>query len=265
MAEQQGQVGAVAPTPETGAGQPQAQTPQGQVQQEPLNADAFLQATGFKNLDDAAKTLKEQHAMITKTTQKLSQLEKTLQGSYAQRTQATPYQAPPPEPKQEDFFDDPQGFVARQARRIVQEEVTAATRQLEAKQIIDRVRSENPQRFEALRPIAQQIFVEKPYLNDLGEAGLREAMEEAEQRRSQYLAELKAELFATDNNGGQSPDKEQVRQELIAEQQRNRAAMIPETGANRPITDDIKKKMDEAKSKGDVDALIDLKFSNIKF
>jgi hypothetical protein len=153
--------------------------------------------------------------------------------------------------------------VMRIAEQIAERKVSEKVQQLEAKQIIDRVRSENPQRFEALRPIASQIYIEKPYLNTLGEDGLRQAMEEAESRRRAYLADLKAELFAEDNPSGASqPDlKAQAKAEVLSDMQRAQAATIPQTGASRPISDDIKQKMNEAIKKGDVDSLLDMKFT----
>jgi hypothetical protein len=176
--------------------------------------------------------------------------------------------APPPAPSTGqgvDFFDDPEKSVMRIAEQIAERKVSEKVQQLEAKQVIERVRADNPQRFEALRPIAAQIYNEKPYLNNLGEEGLRQAMEEAESRRKAYLADLKAELFADENQGGASqPDlKAQAKAEVLSDIQRAQAATIPQGGTSRAISDDIKLKIKDAVSKGDVDSLLDMKFPSI--
>jgi len=250
-----GQESQVPPTAENAEGQVQGQSPEGQTQETP---EEFLARTGFKSLSDAEKSYKEAQKKITEQGQKLSQLEKALQGTYAQSTQQPKYT--PPQGQGADFFDDPEGHIVRLARQIADETVTGKVQELEAKQSITRVRSENPAKFDALRPIVQQIYVEKPYLNSLGEDGLRQAMEEASSRRQQYLADLKAEMFPDQNTGNQQDIKSQARQEILAEQERARGATIPQGGAARPISDDINKKRDELVAKGDVDELLDLKF-----
>lgn len=254
MAE--GQV-AQTPQPETSGGQGSPATPQAPQAADPND---FLSKTGFKSLDDAAKTLKEQHATITRLSQERKQYEQALQSMY-QKPAADPT---PVKGQGADFFDDPEGTVAKIADQIAERKVAEKVQQLEAKQIIDRVKSENPTRFEALRPLAQQIYIERPYLNTLGEEGLRQAMQEAENRRAQYLSDLKAELFPEQaNDGGASTDlKAQAKAEVLSEMQRAQAATIPQGGVSRPISDDWKVKMKDAVSKGDVDALLDLKFGS---
>jgi len=255
MAE--GQVQAT-PQPEVSGGQVPAATPAA-----PEVASDFLEKTGFKSLEDAAKTLKEQHATITRLSQERKQYEQALKASYVAPSTTPPA---PSAGQGVDFFDDPEKSVMRIAEQIAEKKVSEKVQQLEAKQIIDRVRSDNPQRFEALRPIAAQIYNEKPYLNNLGEEGLRQAMEEAESRRRAYLADLKAELFAEENESGASqPDlKAQAKAEVLSDIQRAQAATIPQGGVSRPISDDIKVKMREAAAKGDVDALLDMKFNNTR-
>lgn len=256
MAE--GQVPAT-PQPENTGGQGQAATPEAPAEQQ----DEFLSKTGFKSYEDVAKTLKEQHATITKLSQERKQMEQAMRASY----QAQP-QTPPASSAGQgvDFFDDPEKSVMRIAEQIADRKVSERVQQLEAKQIIDRVRSDNPQRFEALRPLAAQIYIEKPYLNNLGEEGLRQAMEEAESRRRTYLADLKAELFADENQSGASTTdaRAQAKAEVLSEMQRAQAATIPQGGVSRPISGDIKQKMQEAVSKGDVDSLLDMKFSKTR-
>jgi hypothetical protein len=254
MAE--GQVQAT-PQPADAGGQVPAATPAA-----PEAPQDFLEKTGFKSLEDAAKTLKEQHATITRLSQERKQFEQALKASYVAPSQTPPA---PSAGQGADFFDDPERSVMRIAEQIADRKVSEKVQQLEAKQIIERVRADNPQRFEALRPLASQIYIEKPYLNNLGEEGLRQAMEEAESRRRAYLADLKAELFADENTSGASqPDlKAQAKAEVLSDIQRAQAATIPQGGTSRPISDDIKQKMKEAVSKGDVDSLLDMKFSKI--
>jgi hypothetical protein len=250
------------PQPSTEGGQGAQATPQAPQVADP---NEFLNKTGFKSLDDAAKTLKEQHATITRLSQERKQYEQALQAMY-QKPSATQEPTPSKGGQGTDFFDDPEGTVAKIADQIAERRVRETVQQLEAKQIIDRVKGENPARFEALRPIAQQIYVERPYLNTLGEEGLRQAMQEAENRRAQYLADLKAEQFPEQaNDSGVSADlKEQAKAEVLSDMQRAQAATIPQGGVSRPISDDIRQKMKEAQSKGDIDALLDMKFSKIK-
>ena len=254
MAE--GQVQAT-PQPEVSGGQVPAATPAA-----PEAPQDFLEKTGFKSLEDAAKTLKEQHATITRLSQERKQFEQALKASYVAPSQTPPA---PSAGQGVDFFDDPEKSVMRIAEQIADRKVSEKVQQLEAKQIIERVRADNPQRFEALRPLASQIYIEKPYLNNLGEEGLRQAMEEAESRRKAYLADLKAELFADENQSGEPTDlKAQAKAEVLSEIQRAQAATIPQGGTSRPISDDIRQKMKEAVSKGDVDSLLDMKFQENK-
>jgi len=250
----EGQESQVPPTTENEAGQVQGQSPEGQTQETPQE---FLERTGFKSLSDAEKSFKEAQKKISQQGEQISKLDKALQGSYAQSTSTPKYT--PPQGQGADFFDDPEGHVVRLARQIAAEEVTGKVQELEAKQSITRVRSENPAKFDALRPIVQQVYIEKPYLNTLGEDGLRQAMEEASSRRQQYLSDLKAEMFPDQTNGNQQDIKSQARNEVYAEQERARGATIPQGGAARPISDDTDKKRRELVQKGDVDALLDLK------
>lgn len=250
------------PQPEVSGGQGAPATPQAPT----ATPDDFLSKTGFKSLDDAAKTLKEQHATITRLSQERKQYEQALQ---AMTQQPAVSQPAPVKGQGPDFFDDPEGSVMRIADQIAERKVQERFQQLEAKSIIDRVRSENPARFEELRPLAQQVYIEKPYLNNLGEQGLREAMQEAENRRASYINSLKAEMFPDQfqqqQNSGASPDlKEQAKAEVLSEMQRAQGAMIPTGGVSRPIADDMKQKMQEAVKKGDVDSLLDLKLSQFR-
>jgi hypothetical protein len=232
----QGQEEQTPQTAENAAGQGQVQSPEGQQE----SPQEFLERTGFKSLAEAEKSYKEAQKKITEQGQKLSQFESALQGQYTQSQQRT---AAPPTGQGADFFDDPEGHVARLARQIASEEVSGAVQQLEAKQSITRVRSENPARFDALRPLVQQVYVEKPYLNTMGEDGLRQAMEEAATRRQSYLADLKAEMFP-DQSGETNPTdvKQQAKNEVLAEQERARQATIPGTGASRPPLADAREK-----------------------
>ena len=248
----EGQESQVPPTSESGEGQVQGQSPEGQTE----TPQEFLARTGFKSLADAEKSFKEAQRKISQQGEQISKLDKALQGTYAQSTQP---RYTPPQGQGADFFDDPEGHVVRLARQIAAEEVTGKVQELEAKQSITRVRSENPAKFDALRPIVQQIYMEKPYLNTLGEDGLRQAMEEASSRRQQYLSDLKAEMFPDQTNGNQQDIKSQVRNEVLAEQERARGATIPQGGAARPISSDADKKRQELVQSGDVDALLDIK------
>ena len=261
MAEQQtqGQEAQTPQTPENVAGQGQAQSPEGQQAQE--TAEEFLARTGFKTLADVEKSQKEAQRKITEQAQKLKQFESALQGTYTQSQQQ--YTPPATTGQGADFFDDPEGNVMRLAEQIADRKVNGKIQELEAKQTIGRVRSENPARFDALRSIVSQIYVEKPYLNTMGEDGLRQAMEEAGQRRQEYLADLKAEMFPDQTGTNPTDVRQQARNEVLAEQERNRQATIPPGGASRPISDDVKKQISDRVSKGDIDGLLDLKFSKI--
>ena len=252
-----------APQPEGTGGQEQTQSPQGQQEQQPQETpDAFLARTGFKSLAEAEKSFKEAQAKITKVSQEKAQLEQALQGQVAQSQQ----QPPPIQPRGgqgTDFFDDPEGSVMRIASQVASRQVAETVQQLEARQAIERVRAENPTQFDKLKPIMSRIYQEKPFLNNLGEVGLRQAMEEATTIRSQELKELKAELFA---DGEQNPQdiKSQAKQEVLDEMNRNKQATIPQGGVSRPMTDDVRKKAQQAISEGDIDGLLDLKFSNLR-
>lgn len=253
MATQEGQVKTEAPE----EGQAEA-TPSQPKSQEALNADKLLEVTGFKSLDEVAKSLKEGQAKITKLSQEKSQLEQAVQTQYNQP-------APQPQGQAGDFFDDPEAHAARVAKNIVQTEM----RNFQAQQAIERVRGENPEKFEQLRPIMQQIYTRKPHLNALGEAGIRQAMTEAEQERISYIKSLSDEIESiragTPQQGSQAPPTEaEIRQKVLAEMEKNRNAVIPESGVGRAITDDDEKRRNQLVSDGDVDALLDLKLKNIQ-
>lgn len=245
-----------APQPEGTGGQEQTQSPQGQQEQQPQETpDAFLARTGFKSLAEAEKSFKEAQAKITKVSQEKAQLEQALQG---QATQS--YQPPPIQPRGgqgTDFFDDPEGSVMRIASQVASRQVAETVQQLEARQAIERVRAENPTQFDKLKPIMSRIYQEKPFLNNLGEVGLRQAMEEATTIRSQELEELKAELFT---DGNPQDVKAQAKQEVLNEMSRNQQATIPQGGVSRPIQDDARKKRDEFIANKDLDGLLDFKF-----
>jgi hypothetical protein len=244
----------VPPTGETPAGQEPAQSSEGQTQE---TAEQFLERTGFKTLADAEKSYKEAQKKITEQGQKLSQFEQALQGQY--NTQSQPVAAPPVSGQGADFFDDPEGNVARTARNIARAEVMGAVQELEAKQSIARVRSENPAKFDALKPIMNQIYVEKPFLNNLGEMGLRQAMDEAAERRQVYLQDLKAEMFPDQQATSSTDTKQQAKNEVLAEQERNRQAHNPGGAASRPISDDLEKQRQAKVAEGDIDGLLDIK------
>jgi hypothetical protein len=235
-------------------GQSPSQTPT----QETLTPDKFLEMTGFKSYDEAAKSIKEGHSKITKLAQEKAQLETAVRAQYNQP-------APQQSGQAGDFFDDPEGHVRTIAKNIVSDTM----RNVQAQQAIERVRAENPEKFEQLRPIAQQIFAEKPYLNQLGEAGLRQAMGEAEQRRVSYIKSLSDEIEAlrsgaTQTGNGQAMNEAEIRQRILAEMNRNQNATIPESNVGRAITGDDEKKRNQLVKDGDVDALLELKIGNLK-
>lgn len=235
-------------------GQSPSQTPT----QETLTPDKFLEMTGFKSYDEAAKSLKEGHSKITKLAQEKAQLEQAVRAQYTQP-------APQQQGQAGDFFDDPEGNV----KHIVRNTVNDVMRNFQAQQAIERVRAENPEKFEQLRPLAQQVFAEKPHLNQLGEAGLRQAMEEAEQRRVSYIRSLSDEIEAlrsgaTQTGNSQAANEAEIRQKVLAEMNRAQNATVPESNVGRAITDDMEKKRNEYVKDGDLDSLLDLKFKNVK-
>ena len=246
---QEGQVKTEAPQ----EGQAEA-TPSQPQPQEALNGDKLLELTGFKSLDEVAKSLKEGQAKITKLSQEKSQLESAVQAQYNQP-------APQPQGQAGDFFDDPEASTERVAKNIVQREM----RNFQAQQAVARVRGENPEKFEQLRPIMQNIYARKPHLNTLGESGIRQAMEEAEQERISYIRSLSDEIEAirsgTSNEGSQAPPTEaEIRQKVLAEMEKNRNAVIPESGVARAITDDDEKRRNKLVADGKVEELLDFKF-----
>jgi len=237
------------------AGQEEAQSPQ-QAQQQPQETpDEFLARTGFKSFTDAEKSFKEAQAKITKVSQEKAQLEQALQGQMTQSQQRPPQQ--PSSGQGLDFFDDPEANVMRIAEQVASRRVAETVQQLEARQAIERVRAEEPTKFDKLKPYMQKVYQDKPFLNNLGEVGLRQAMEEAAQIRGRELEELKAELLG-DNTNPQDV-KSQAKQEVLDEINRNRGATIPQAGSGRPISDDANKRMQELAASGNTDALLDEK------
>lgn len=257
----QGQGDAV-PQSANADGQVQAQPPESQPQQQPQEtAEEFLARTGFKSLADAEKSYKEAQAKITKVSQEKAQLEQALQGMSSQSHQ------PPPQSSRSgqgvDFFDDPETSVMRIAEQVATRRVNETIQQLEARQAIERVRAEDQAKFDRLRPYMQNVYQNKPFLNNLGEAGLRQAMEEAAAIRSSELESLRAELLGDGTSQNNQDIKSQAKQEVLDEMNRNRQATIPQGGVSRPISDDSNKRRQELISSGDLDALLDEKFSAV--
>lgn len=244
----------------SGDGQAQSEVSPSQTQtQETLTPDKFLEMTGFKSYEEAAKSLKEGHSKITKLSQEKSQLEQALQSMSRQPT-------PQQQGQVGDFFDDPEGNV----KAIVKNTVSDVMRNFQVQQTIERVRSENPEKFEQLRPLTQQVFAEKPHLNALGEAGLRQAMAEAEERRISYIRSLSDEIEAlrsgaTTQTGSQAmPTEQQIRERVLAEISRNQNATVPSSPVGRSLTSDEDKQRNQLVRDGDIDALLDFKFKDMK-
>jgi len=239
-------------TPAPAQGQAQGETPSQPQPPDALSQDNFLETTGFKSFDEAAKSLKEGHATITKLSQEKSQLEGALQANYQQQQQ------PPVVGQGGDFYEDPVANV----ERIVDRRLTGQMQTIQAQQAIERVRNENPDKFDALKPITQQVFAEKPHLNNMGEAGLRQAVEEAETRRKTYLEGLSDEIDALKQQKqgqGGTLSEEQMRQKVLADMKTAQNAALPQTAAGRAITDDAEKQRQQAVADGDLDSLLDLK------
>lgn len=233
--------------------QGQAESPATQPQ--PADLQGWMQKKGFKSETDVAKSYDEAQAALTRVAQEKAQLEQALRDL----SQVTP----PQQPQQQapDFFDDPEGNV----KRIVEGTTSRIFQTYQAQQAIETVRAENVEKFEQLRPIMQQIYQEKPWLNNQGAVGLRAAMREAEQRRVNYIGMLRKELFSDTSGTPEqtSTQEDAIRQKLLAEIQRNQGATIPQ-GGSRSITADSSKKQREARDKGDVDGVLDEMFKTFK-
>ena len=244
--------GQVAPAP--AEGQAQGATPSQPQPPNALSQDNFLETTGFKSFDEAAKSLKEGHATITKLSQEKSQLEGALQSNYQQQQQ------PPAQGQGGDFYDDPVATVSR----IVDQRVAGQMQVIQTQQTIERVRAENPGKFDALKALTQQVFARKPHLNNLGEVGLRQAMEEAAQDKRAYLEGLVDEIDALkqQKQGQGGVSKDEVRKEVINDMNTAQNAAIPQTAAGRAITDNAEKHRQQLVADGNIDALLDLKIPN---
>ena len=244
MAEKQTPAEGQVADPAPAEGQAAVPTPS----QPAVTAEDFLAETKFKDFDAAGKSMKEAQATITRQAQEKKELEVALQGmsnAQSQRPQVQPGQAP-------DFFDDPEGNVARQ----VTAQVNQALRNQKAGIDIEAVRDENPEKFAKLEGFMKQVYQQKPYLETMGKKGLRQAMKEAEANRAEYVKSLKAELMDETTDGGDNLSPEdKMRAEILAEIEQKKGATLPQGGV-RGVSSDRSKKISEAVAAGDVDEVL---------
>lgn len=224
---------------------------QAEVTPPSLSPEEFLAETKFKDLSAAQKSIKEAQATITKQAQEKKDLEAALQGATAQSQR-------PPVPKGQvpDFFDDPEGNV----RREVDARVAQALRHQKAANDVETLKEENPEKFAKLESFMKQIYQQKPYLENMGKKGLRQAMTEAESVRKNYIKTIKAELMEDGDddvtNGTNQSPKDKLRAEILAEIEQAKGATTVASGVRAP-TADKSKKIIAARDKGDVDGVLD--------
>jgi len=243
------------------AGQEQEAIPSPEAQETSVNADNFLEKSGFKSYEEVAKSLKEGQQKITQQGQEMSELKQALQtesGQRAQLAQTLQQQVD----KGTDFFDNPE----MKSRQLARDEMGKMKRDDD----IAELRAENPELWDMTAPYTQQVLRQNQYLNTGTKASLKKAfvmgqeqMKEAAKKQYNIMNTLIGdEMPAAD--GSKPPaqkTEEQIRKELLAEQQKNKDAYIPNTGSAVPMADDKQKKYDKAMADGDIDALLELKLN----
>lgn len=191
-------------------GQMPPQEPPGQAPEDPVMK--ALAESGFKSIDELVKSQKEGHATITKLSQERAALQRDMdalaqfpQMLQAQmRTQPQPQPTPPqgqPDSLTAELFKDMAPFmdqlIEQRASQIASHVVDQKLSMRELGSKVNAKRSENPEEFDELRPIMQNILRERPQY-EAHPDGLNVVYDMAKQVRDSRMASLTSKLLGDD-------------------------------------------------------------------
>jgi hypothetical protein len=184
---------------------------QGQAPEDPVAK--VLADSGFKSIDELVKSQKEGHATITKLSQERAALQRDMdalaqfpQMLQAQmRTYQTPTQPAPPQGQPDsltaELFKDMAPFmdqlIEQRASQIASHVVDQKLSMRELGTKVNAKRSENPDEFDELRPIMQNILRERPQY-EAHPDGLNVVYDMAKQVRDSRMANLTSKLLGDD-------------------------------------------------------------------
>jgi len=217
----------------------EGQATEGEAPEEPetVTMDNLLKVTGFKDAKSLTKTLKEQHATITKKSQREKELESEINELRAIVGQVTSQSRPPAQAGQgEDFdenelFENPKKVIDARVEQLLAKKL----QEQQVQQDITAVKSQNPQRFEILRRggFIEEAYNRRPELGHMGRKGLELAVSEAGKIMKEYYSNIST-IINDDGtvSGSAGENEQQIRERLLAEQDRAKSATI--TGG-RPV------------------------------
>lgn len=260
LAEGQGQEQEAPPA----EGQVQDQPPSQQEispEQQQINRENFLKATGFKSYEEAYKSLKEGQATITKKSQREKELEQELNdaneaiNNLAAQSRA-PAQAGQAEETDEDFFEKPLEAVDKRIEQKVRQTIRAEQIALD----VAEVRGENPEVFDILQRggFINEAFTKNPTLNFKGKAGLKRAVEDAKGLMRRYSQTVDG--IMKPNGAGVTPPppnetEAEMRSRIMAEQEAATAASLPTGGSARGSNSSREAEIQKAKESNDPERL----------
>ena len=186
---------------------PEAQA--GQVVEDPVAK--LLSETGFKSVEELARSQKEGHATITKLSQERAALQRDMEAlanfpqMLAQQAQNRPQVQQPPQGQPDsltvELFKDMAPFVDQLIeQRLMEKAPLIVDQKLNMKELGSKVnakRAENPEEFDDLRPIMQNILRERPQY-EAHPDGLNVVYEMAKQVRDSRIANITSKIFGED-------------------------------------------------------------------
>lgn len=171
-----------------------------------------LAETGFKSIEELVKSQKEGHATITKLSQERAALQRDMDAlaQFPQMLQAQMRTQPTPQPTQPvgqpdsltaELFKDMAPFMDQLIeQRAVQIASNVVDQKLSMRELGSKVnskRAENPEEFDELRPIMQNILRERPQY-EAHPDGLNVVYDMAKQVRDNRMANLTSKLLGDD-------------------------------------------------------------------
>jgi hypothetical protein len=187
--------------------------PPAQPEQAPEDPVAkVLAETGFKSIDELVKSQKEGHATITKLSQERAALQRDMDAmaNFPQMLQSQMRKQPPSQPTQPqgqpdsltaELFKDMAPFMDQLIeQRLMEKAPLIVDQKLSMRDLgikVNAKRSENPEEFDELRPIMQNILRERPQY-EAHPDGLNVVFEMARQVRDSRIANLTSKLLGDD-------------------------------------------------------------------
>jgi hypothetical protein len=228
----------------------------GQVVEDPVAK--LLSETGFKSVEELARSQKEGHATITKLSQERAALQRDMEAlanfpqMLAQQVQNRPQSPVQQQPQGQpdsltlELFKDMAPFMDQLIeQRLMEKAPLIVDQKLSMKELGSKVqakRAENPEEFDDLRPIMQNILRERPQY-EAHPDGLNVIYEMAKQARDNRIANITSKIFGEDIPldklreamkmvmAGQSVQQQQPQQQV---QPVAPSGYVPPSSANTP-------------------------------